>query len=167
MRTYAVRLSQEELRDIAQNGLERALNAIWTGASLQQPHYARRSKYYYEDNITAAIAEWGVCTAYGFEYQWAIGNAGLNRPDAGPLEVRTIQRFDAGLVAKPKDVPHQKIVLTQVIKRTVYLLGWATAEQVRTYGTPRGAVHILDQADLLDMDELGLERTSRALRLEP
>ena len=168
MSRLVVKLKDYEFREIAQNGLERAINAIDTQASLQAPMLVPRDKYYFEDNIKAAIAEYGVCLAYGFEYQWEIGQAWLNRPDAGPLEVRTVSYDGAGLIVKPKDVDHQRIVLTRVNPRlrSVYLYGWATAAQIRQHGKPgRYSKCELAQELLEDMADIGLEPTARVRRM--
>ena len=129
-----VTLTQEELEEAAIAGTRRQLLYIankrsWSNSLGKNPRL-------WESNIQAAIAEMAVCIAFDQDFSGYVERGIGQCRDAGPLEVRTVAVKGYGLFAKPTDVPHQKIILTSVQDHQVILEGWATAEEIRTYGTP-------------------------------
>lgn len=120
------------------------------------------SKPRWQENITAAVAEMAVCILYGFTFSGVVRNATALQiarlRDAGPLEVRTLASETHHLLAYSKDAPHQKIVASYVRDNEVLLLGWATAQEIRTYGKRVvGMQHGLPCDELNDMTDIGFD----------
>ena len=156
----SVRLTQAQLIRVAHHGAGRAIHAITRQSRVDVPIMSRE-KWYWEDNIRGAISEFAVCLAFGFPFDWEVGRAYINRPDAGPFEVRTVSRPDAGLRCKVKDVDHQILVLTRVKADRVLIIGWATAGEVREHGHElwqgKYGQHELGQDQLNDIAHIGHE----------
>lgn len=128
-----VTLTPAELEEAAMAGTRRQLLYITNKRSWSESlgHNPRL----WESNIQAAIAEMAVCIAYAQEFSGYVERGIGQCKDAGPLEVRTVAVKGYGVFAKPNDLPHQKIILTRVHNNQVILEGWATADEIRTYGT--------------------------------
>lgn len=153
----AVRLTLDELHEAATAGMNRRIGAIERRRRNAAPSHTATNLYEWEQHVRGAIAEYAVCKAFGMPFSGFV-DAGIRQlADAGPLEVRTIMKPDATLVAKAKDVDHQKLVLTLVKDDRVLIPGWSTAGVVREFGwANQWGTHSLAQQDLYRMDEIGL-----------
>lgn len=150
-----VALSEDELLGAANAGVQRRISAL----RMKRTDYTikKEKNTYWEDHIQAAIAEMGVCIAFDQPFSGFVDRGISALADAGPLEVRTVIREGYGLQAKSKDAPHQKLVLTRVKESRVLIEGWATAEEVRMYGTKvMDGVTVLFPDELHSMDNIGL-----------
>jgi hypothetical protein len=113
-------------------------------------------KTYWDDHIDGAIAEMAVCLAYGFQFQDDTDRIGA--PDAGPIEVRSVKKAGYALLTYAKDLPHQQLVLCRVSKNRVLLEGWATSDEIRTWGRPVvGSIHGLRPDELHGMETIGYD----------
>lgn len=150
-----VTLTDDQLEQAATAGALRRVSAIVN----RRTHYSidpEKWSSHWESDIRAAIAEMGVCTAFGFDFtgyrQASRGDRALGRlADAGPFEVRTTMKPDGPLCASAKNVDHQIIIKTHVQDHQVVIDGWATAGEIRAWGYKRGAQYCLDEDELHSM----------------
>lgn len=151
-----IRLTPEQLTEAALAGAHRQIDAFNRQRRDVIEQIDGDFDFQWEYAIQSAVAEYGVCQAFGFEFSGYVQHGIHRLQDAGPLEVRTITRRGAGLRVKPKDVDHQKLVLTRVSGPLVMVLGWATAGDVRTHGDTMKSGHKQLQPEwLIGMDEIG------------
>lgn len=130
-----VSLDADQLEQAAVAGALRQASAFSNRRSLHKEVMSDRVKYW-ENSVTSAIAEYAVCLVFGYEFSGYVPHGISRLHDAGPLEVRTVSKAGYALMAYPKDVDHQKLVLTRVKENRVLLEGWATAGEIREWGTP-------------------------------
>ena len=153
-------LPPDRLEEAVTAGALRRVDAITNGRPDTYAVFRPDAKPRWQENVTAAIAEMAVCMVYGHRFSGALRNATARQiarlKDAGPLEVRTLQSETHHLLAYSKDAPHQKIVASYVRDNEVLLLGWATAQEIRTYGKRVvGMQHGLLCDELNDMFGIG------------
>ena len=147
-----VTLTDEELEEAAIAGTRRNL------AYLQRKYGSSVGKNprLWESNILATIAEMAVCVAFNQDFSGFVTRGIGSCRDAGPLEVRTVAVKGYGVFAKPTDLPHQQIILTRVQDNQVLLEGWATADEIRTWGTPvYNGMKVLFPHELHPVDTIG------------
>lgn len=128
-----VRLTAEQLEEAAVAGVQRRVNAITRYRTSQHP--GDQPPIEWEYDIRGAIAEYGVCLAYGQKFSGFVPRNIRGERDAGPLEVRTLcTDLTRGLAEKWKDPDYLPLVLTMVKKDRVMIVGWETAGAVRAMG---------------------------------
>ena len=128
-----VTLHPDQLEQAAVAGALRQASAFSNRRS-QHKQVMFDDKPYWEESVLSAIAEYAVCLVYGFDFSGYVPHGISRLHDAGPLEVRTVRRQGYALMAYPKDVDHQQLVLTRVKENRVLLEGWATAGEIRQWG---------------------------------
>lgn len=156
-----VTVPPDKLEQACLAGVMRRVDAITTQRPDTYAVLRPDTKPRWQENVTAAIAEMAVCIVYGFDFSGYVkgGAAQIARlKDAGPLEVRTVANDTHHLLAYSKDVDHQKIVATYVRDQDVLLVGWATAGEIRRYGSRVvGHQYGLRMDELNPMSEIGFD----------